>query len=77
MTNLEYEEVKRVEANKWLSIVSFMVALIYIIKIITEVMEQKSIVVSTICAFCWLSVGVLRLISYIFDTQIIKSSYLR
>lgn len=77
MTNLEYEEVKRVEAKKWLSIVNFMVVLIYIIRIITEVLEQKSIVVSTICAFCWLSVGVLKLISYIFDTQIIKSSYLR
>lgn len=77
MTNFEYEEVKRVEAKKWLSFVNFMVALIYIIKIITEVMEQRSIVFSTICAFCWLSVGVLNLISYILDTRMIKSSYLR
>lgn len=77
MTNFEYEEVKRVEAKKWLSFVNFMIALIYIKEIITEVMEQKSIVVSTIFAFCWLSVGVLKLISYIFATRIIKSSYLR
>ena len=77
MTNLEYEEVKRVEAKKWLSFVNFMVALVYIIRIFAGVMEQKSIVLSIICAFCWLSVGVLNLISYIFGTRDIKSSYLR
>jgi hypothetical protein len=77
MTNFEYEEVKRVEAKKWLSFINFMVALVYIIKIIIEVMEQKSIVVFTICTFCWLSSGVLNLISYISGIRIIKSSYLR
>lgn len=77
MTNFEYAEVKKSEAEKWLSIICFVVAFIYIIRIITNVMEQKSIVASIIGGVCWLSVGVLRLISYIISVKTIKSSYLR
>lgn len=77
MTQAEYREVKSAESEKWLACINFITASIFIIQIIVKIIEQKSIIVSVICAFCWLIGGIIRIVNYKHKTDTIKTFYIK
>jgi len=77
MTQAEYREVKSAESEKWLACINFITASIFIIQIIVKIIEQKSIIASVICAFCWLIGGIIRIVNYKHKTDIIKIFYIK
>ena len=68
MTKYEYEQVKEIEANKWMAVTCFLITFIWILRFFTQ-LDSTSIIINCVCIFLWAFCGIIRVISYIHEKK--------
>ena len=71
MTKYEYEQVKNIEANKWMAAIYFLITFIWILRFFTQ-LDSTSIIINCACIFLWAFNGIIRIISYIHEKKKIQ-----
>ena len=72
MTKYEYEQVKEIEANKWLAACYFLITFIWILRFFTQPLDSTSIIMNCVCILLGAFCGTIRVIQYIHEKKKIQ-----